>query len=119
MQRRRRSGGGAVAGVVVAGMLLAGAPARADDAAAAARIAALVAAGALPELRWPRSSNDRAALLGLYEPRAHAPLWLDGGRPTQAAADATRALLAADALGLLPADYDAVRLDGTRRGLAA
>jgi murein L,D-transpeptidase YcbB/YkuD len=117
MQRR---GGGAVARLVVAVLLAtASAPAAGDGDATAARIAEQLATGALAELGWPRAPEDRAALVALYEPRGHAPLWLDGGRPLAAAADATHALLAADALGLRPADYDAVRLDGTRRGLAA
>jgi murein L,D-transpeptidase YcbB/YkuD len=85
----------------------------------AARIEERVAAGTLPELRWPDFSDYRAILVALYEPRGWAPLWLDAGRPIEPAADATRALLGADALGLSAADYDAVRLDGARQGLAA
>lgn len=116
--RRRRSGAGA--GVLVATLLaMASARAAGDGGATATRIAEQVASGTLAELGWPRTPADRAALGDLYRPREHAPLWLDGGRPIAAASAATHALLAADALGLRPADYDAVRLDGTRRGLAA
>lgn len=85
----------------------------------AAHIEALVSAGSLADLRWPDFSDSRKALIGLYEPRGWQPLWLEDGRPTRPAADATHALLGADALGLSAADTDAVRLDGARQGLAA
>lgn len=85
----------------------------------AARVEALVAAGSLDDLRWPDFSDYREILITLYEPRAWAPLWLEAGRPTKPAADATHALLGADALGLSAGDYDAVRLDGARQGLAS
>jgi murein L,D-transpeptidase YcbB/YkuD len=103
-----------------AALLLAAVPAHGDHDATAARIAELVDRGELPELRWPHSPESRALLVALYEARGHAPLWLDaGGRPTRPAADATRALLDAEALGLTAADYAAVRLDGARQGLAS
>jgi len=119
-----RHGGGSgrraiVAGLALAAALLAPGPARGQDDATAARIAAHVAAAELPELRWPRFPDYRAILVALYEPRGYAPLWLDAGRPTPAAADAVHALLGADANGLDAADYDAVRLEGARRALAS
>lgn len=55
--------------------------------------------------------RDRAALARLYESRVHAPLWSEGtGRPTADARAAVALLGAADADGLVAADYDAGRL---------
>lgn len=105
-------------GGIAAALLFAG-PARADEAATVARIEALVTEARIDELRWPHFPDYREILAALYAPRAYAPLWLAGGRPVAPAADAVRALLGADALGLAAADYDAARLEGTRRGLAS
>jgi len=117
MRRWRRSGGGSIAAGLALAALLLPAAARAEADATAARIAARVASAELPELRWPRFPDQREFLVALYEPRGFAPLWLDAGRPTRSAADATDALLGADALGLSSADYDAIRLEATRQGL--
>ncbi len=64
-----------------------------------------------------RAGLDRDDLLAVYEPRGFVPLWLARGRPTAAAADATRVLGAAGEHGLVAEDYGAARLDAARREL--
>lgn len=83
------------------------------------QIEAIARSGHHPDLHPPRFPALRNELLAAYEPRHFAPVWLAEGRPTDAAAEATRLLAAADAQGLVAADYDAARLEAARRELAS
>jgi murein L,D-transpeptidase YcbB/YkuD len=85
--------------------------------ASRATIAARVREAEHPWLRRPRFASFRDELEGLYAPRANAPLWLDGPRPSAAAAEAIEALAGAAEKGLDPADYDVALLDAERRAL--
>jgi murein L,D-transpeptidase YcbB/YkuD len=99
---------------------LARGPAPAPEAAASrATIAARVREAEHPWLRRPRFASFRDELEGLYVPRAHAPLWLDGARPSAAAGEAIAALADAGEKGLDPGDYDVALLDAERRALLA
>ncbi len=104
----------------LSGWLVRADPARADPARGpvAGHLEAIVRTGQRPAPRHRQLSALRNELLALYEPHDFAPLWLAAGRPTQAAAEATRVLGAAGAHGLRPADYDAGRLAAARRELA-
>ena len=113
-RRSRRRAGTALA----LAALLALAPALGRAATPEAQIAEIARAARHPDLRWPRFPDYQTVVLALYEPRGFAPLWLEDGRPTAAAAEATRALGGADAQGLAAADYDAARLEAARRELA-
>jgi murein L,D-transpeptidase YcbB/YkuD len=103
-----------------AGWLIGAGPVRAQPVPdpMARRIEALVRTGAPPCFRRTCSSALRGHLVAVYEPQGFTPLWLTGGRPTDAAVAAIRVLGAAGTHGLLPADYDAARLDAARRELA-
>ncbi len=104
----------------LSGWLVRAGPAGADAAhgPVARQVEAIVRIGQRPAPRHRQLSALRNELLALYEPHDFAPLWLAGGRPTQAAAEATRVLGAAGTHGLRPADYDAGRLAAARRELA-
>ena len=95
------------------------APAEPAPDAISRHIETLIRTGRHPDGRRSRSSERRDDLLTVYEPRGFAPLWLSEGRPNEAAAEATRLLGAAGEQGLVPADYDAARLDAARRELAS
>jgi murein L,D-transpeptidase YcbB/YkuD len=85
---------------------------------AAAAIREVVAAARHPEMRWPDFPFYQDEMQGLYEPVAYAPVWFADGRPLPAAHEAVDALLAAEYRGLVPADYDADRLDALLRASA-
>jgi len=93
--------------------------ASAAGAQVAARIEAIVRESRNPELRWPRFPDYEHIVLGIYEPRSFAPLWLDGDTPTKQAGAAIDALGAAGAQGLDPRDYDAAWLAERQRALAS
>lgn len=104
-----------------AGAWLGASPAHAEPApgAISRHIETIARAGLHPDLRSSRFSERRDDVLAVYEPRGFTPLWLTEGRPHEAAAEATRLLAAAGEHGLVPADYDAARLDAARRELAS
>jgi L,D-transpeptidase YcbB len=79
----------------------------------------LVQSARHPDLRWPAFPESRSEVQRLYERAAWQPLWLRGGRPTEAATRLIARLAAADSLGLVPADYDATWLDREARGVLA
>lgn len=75
---------------------------------AADALRGIAAAAQLPGLRWPRFPDHAGTLAALYEPRAWAPLWLDGGgEPNAPAREAIEVLQEAALHGLEPDDYDA------------
>ena len=115
MRRRNLLARLAVIGWAVLGAL----PAAAQSPPTAEAIRAIVAAGRLEGLRWPRFPDYQYILVALYEPRGYAPLWLDGGRPTPQAAEAIASLRAAAAKGLDPRHYDADLLDQASHALGA
>jgi murein L,D-transpeptidase YcbB/YkuD len=103
-------------------LLAAAAPAAASAIAAgeaAVAIREVVAAAHHPEMRWPDFPFYQDEMQGLYEPVDYAPVWFADGRPLPAAHEAVDALLAAESRGLLPADYDADRLDALLRASVA
>ncbi len=120
---RRKSGGRLCTALLAlwAGAGLGAGPGRAEPApeSISRHIEAIAYAGLPSGAQNSRSSGPRDDLLAVYEPRGFAPLWLAEGRPSEAAAEATRVLGAADAHGLVPRDYDAARLDAARRELAS
>ena len=79
-------------------------------------IRALIARGALPQLRYPDFARFRQALDDLYRNGGYAPQWL-------ASSGAARAMLAevaaAPSHGLDAADYDVDWLDGEAKAIAA
>jgi murein L,D-transpeptidase YcbB/YkuD len=79
---------------------------------------AIVEAGRLDGLRWPRFPDFRPLLEELYAPGGYAPLWLADGRPTDQARAALAVLHEADAKGLDARDYDVDRLDSEAKALA-
>ncbi len=80
-------------------------------------IQAIVVAGQLPGLRWPRFSDYQRSLVALYEARGWRPLWLEDGVPSAEAGDALLLLREAPAKGLDARDYDADLLDAQARRL--
>jgi murein L,D-transpeptidase YcbB/YkuD len=87
--------------------------------ASRATIAARVREAEHPWLSRPHFASFRDELEGLYAPRANAPLWLDGARPTDAAGEAIAALAGAGEKGLDPGDYDFALLEAERGALRA
>ena len=98
-----------------------GAAGRASEtpAAASARLRSLVHSAHLSGLRWPAFPDFRSELERLYARAAWQPLWLRGARPSEAATELVARLVAADSLGLEPADYDAAWLDKEAREFVA
>jgi murein L,D-transpeptidase YcbB/YkuD len=90
-------------------------PARSD--ATSETLRAILEAGRLDGLRWPRFPDFRSLLEALYAPTGDAPLWLADGRPTDRARAALAALHEADARGLDARDYDVDRLDAEAKAL--
>jgi murein L,D-transpeptidase YcbB/YkuD len=83
------------------------APARADSAVAAS-LREQAAAKRFEAMRWPDVSDARASMRGLYEASGWQPLFLDSlGQPTAATRALVQRLLALDAHGLNPADFNA------------
>jgi murein L,D-transpeptidase YcbB/YkuD len=80
-------------------------PAAAD----AAESRDLVAAGRLPELRWPDFSDYRTDVQAFYEASSFENAWSRDGRPTAQAQAIIEVLQQAQERGLDPEDYDASR----------
>lgn len=71
-------------------------------------------------MRWPDVSDARATLRGLYEANGWQPLFVDSvGRPTAATRALVQRLLALEAHGLDPADFDATQNDSLLARLEA
>jgi murein L,D-transpeptidase YcbB/YkuD len=99
--------------------LLAGVGAAAQTDPVAAALAEVLRESRHPWLRRTLIRDQQETLRKIYQPRDHAPLWLEGARPTRQAAAAIAALAAADRKGLDPADYDAALLERKRTALAS
>ncbi len=68
----------------------------------------LAAARRFESMRWPDVSDARATMRGLYEANGWQPLFLDSlARPTAATRALVQRLLALEAHGLNPADFNA------------
>jgi murein L,D-transpeptidase YcbB/YkuD len=110
---------GAALALLLACCARAPAPPAPEPEASRATIAVRVREAWHPWLRRPNFPSYRDELEGLYAPRGNTPLWLDGPRPSVAAADAIGALADAGEKGLDPDAYDVVLLDAERRALRA
>ena len=74
-----------------------------------ATLRAIVAAGRLPDLRWPDFSDYRALVTKVYESSGYVPVWLSNNEPTQQAQTVIDVLKQADRKGLNAEDYDGSR----------
>jgi len=82
--------------------------ASAADSGVSASLRELAAAKRFEAMRWPDVSDARAPMRGLYEANGWQPLFLDSlGRPTAATRALVQRLLALEAHGLNPADFNA------------
>ena len=82
-----------------------------------AALRAIVAAGRLPDLRWPNFSDYSAQVKSFYETSNYASAWLKDGEPTQQATVVIEVLKQADSKGLNAEDYDGSRWPGRVGGL--
>jgi murein L,D-transpeptidase YcbB/YkuD len=69
----------------------------------------IVAAGRLPDLRWPDFSDYRVHVKNFYEPSGYSLAWVRDNRPTSQAQSVIEILRKADSKGLNAEDYDASR----------
>jgi murein L,D-transpeptidase YcbB/YkuD len=74
-----------------------------------ATLRSIVAAGRLPDLRWPDFSDYRALVAKFYESAGYVPVWLSNNEPTQQAQTVIDVLKQADSKGLNAEDYDGSR----------
>lgn len=86
-------------------LLLAPLPPQGDSA-----LARLIERGRHPSMRWERFSDVQSDATALYARNGWGPLWLSGGRPTDAARALLGSLATAGDAGLEPEDYDASQL---------
>lgn len=70
-------------------------------------VRALIAAPTHPDLAWSDLDPVRADLEKIYEAAGYGPLWTRDGKPTDQARAVVDYMVACDALGLRPSDYDA------------
>jgi len=80
---------------------------------------ALIAAGKLPELRWPNFSDVQPDVAEFYAAGGNTLAWLAKGKPTAQAYAMIQLFKEASASGLNPEDYDASRWDGRLAALAS
>lgn len=84
------------------------APPAPADSGVAVSLRERAAARRFDAMRWPDVSDARAVLRGLYEANGWEPLFLDSlNRPTAATRALVQRLLALDAHGMDPADFNA------------
>jgi murein L,D-transpeptidase YcbB/YkuD len=81
-------------------------------------LGALIAAGKLPDLRWPNFSDVQADVVKFYALGANALGWVHDGQPTPQAQAMIQLFKQASLKGLNPDDYDASRWDGRLAALA-
>lgn len=86
------------------------------------QLRSILAAGRLPELRWPDFSNDKASIAEFYRSMDESLAWIQRGQVTPQALAISRVLENAGEKGLDPADYDGpqwagriARLERSRR----
>ena len=78
----------------------------------------LIAAGKLPDLRWPNFTDVQAEVVKFYSLGADALAWVHDGQPTPQAQAMIQLFKQASLKGLSPEDYDASRWDGRLAALA-
>ena len=69
----------------------------------------IIAAGEMPELRWPNFSDYVGHVKKFYASDGYAPAWLRDGEPTRQATTVIDVLRRADSKGLNAEDYDGPR----------
>jgi L,D-transpeptidase YcbB len=69
----------------------------------------IIAAGRLPDLRWPDFSDYKTHVANFYNSSGYAPAWLRNNEPTQQALAVIDVLKQADAKGLNAEDYNSSR----------
>jgi murein L,D-transpeptidase YcbB/YkuD len=74
-----------------------------------ATLRAIVAAGRLPDLRWPDFSDYRTLVTKFYESAGYFPVWLSNNEPIPQAQTMIDVLKQADSKGLNAEDYDGSR----------
>ncbi|MGH9647846.1 MAG: L,D-transpeptidase family protein [Bryobacteraceae bacterium] len=78
----------------------------------------LIAAGKLPDLRWPNFTDTQGEVVKFYALGANALAWVHDGQPTPQALAMIQLFKQASLKGLIPDDYDASRWDGRLAALA-
>jgi murein L,D-transpeptidase YcbB/YkuD len=81
-------------------------------------MSALIAAGKLPDLRWPDFSDVQPDVAEFYAAGGNTLAWLANGKPTAQAYAMIQLFKEASSSGLNPEDYDASRWDGRLAALA-
>ena len=76
-----------------------------------AELSALIAAGTLPDLRWPNFTDYRADVKKFYDSGSNSPAWIQSGQPRPQALAMIELFKQASRKGLNPDDYDAARWD--------
>ena len=82
-------------------------------------MSALIAAGKLPDLRWPDFSDVQPDVAEFYAAGGNTLAWLANGKPTAQAYAMIQLFKEASSSGLNPEDYDASRWDGRLAALAS
>lgn len=81
-------------------------------------LGAIIDAGILPDLRWPKFSDYRAYVAKFYQTGGYTLAWTRDGRATAQAQALIQQLKQSQLKGLNPEDYDASRWDGRIAKLA-
>src|SRR5260370_29893543 len=74
-------------------------------------LAALIATGTLPDLRWPNFTDYRTEVKKFYDAGSNSAAWIQSGRPSPQALAMIQLFKLASSKGLNPDDYDAARWD--------
>lgn len=74
-------------------------------------LATLIAAGTLPDLRWPNFTDYRADVKKFYDSGSNSLAWIQTGQPRPQALAMIELFKQASRKGLNPDDYDAARWD--------
>src|SRR5271156_3480766 len=72
---------------------------------------ALIAAGTLPDLRWPNFTDYRADVKEFYDLGSDSPAWIQSGRLSPQGLAMIQLFKQASLKGLNPDDYDAALWD--------
>jgi murein L,D-transpeptidase YcbB/YkuD len=78
---------------------------------AQSELSALIAAGMLPDLRWPNFTDYRADVKKFYGAGSNSLAWIQNGRPSAQAIAMIQLFKLASSKGLNPDDYDAAKWD--------
>src|SRR5713101_2212816 len=82
-------------------------------------LGALIAAGTLPDLRWPNFTDYQADVKKFYDLGSNSPAWIQSGQPSPQALAMIQLFKQASRKGLNPDDYDAARWDARMAKLQA